>query len=172
MGTPPVGNSPDTQRWSAMPARSRWRAHGTTAARALLAGLVAIVLAVVLAEPAFADPSDQPGGTSGVLDSQALDKLQTRAAQVQGDLQARQAEVVAAREALSQAQAAVVEAPKALDDAQRGPRRLPGRRRLVCLGGLPGRRTAEPAHPAAQGRQPWGRALRDGLPRRSRPARR
>lgn len=100
-----------------MLARSRWRAHGTIAARALLAGLVAIVLAVVLAEPAFADPSDQPGGTSGVLDSQALDKLQKRAAQVQGDLQARQAEVVAAREALSQAQAAVAEAQKALDDA-------------------------------------------------------
>ena len=49
-----------------MPARSRWP-HGTTAARALLAGLVAIVLVVLLAEPAFADPSDQPGGTSGGL---------------------------------------------------------------------------------------------------------
>src|SRR4051812_46224449 len=89
MGAPSVGNSPDTQRWSAMLARSRWRAHGTIAACALLAGLVAIVLAVVLAEPAFADPSDQPGGTSGVLDSQALDKLQKRATPGQGGLQAR-----------------------------------------------------------------------------------
>src|SRR4051812_50082332 len=116
MGAPPVGNSPDTQRWSAMLARSRWRAHGTIAARALLAGLVAIVLAVVLAEPAFADPSDQPGGTSGVLDSQALDKLQKRAAEGQGDLQAPQAGGGAARGAPSPAPAPAPQGPKAPHD--------------------------------------------------------
>src|SRR5215207_2741405 len=80
--------------------RSPWRTRGA-------ASLVAVaVSALVLASagPAAADPSDQPGGTSGVLDSRALDELQKRAAEVQSGLQAQQGEVVAARDALTQAQ--------------------------------------------------------------------
>ncbi|MGY1652744.1 NlpC/P60 family protein [Geodermatophilus sp. SYSU D01119] len=67
--------------------------------------VLALVLAVTLAGPAAAAPSDQPGGTSGTLDSAALDRLQQRAAEVQADLQQRQAEVQAAQQALAAAQA-------------------------------------------------------------------
>ena len=72
--------------------RSPWRTRGTSCV------VAAAVAALVLAGggPAAADPSDQPGGTSGVLDSQALDELQKRAAEVQTGLQAQQGEVVAA----------------------------------------------------------------------------
>jgi cell wall-associated NlpC family hydrolase len=68
--------------------------------------------------PAAADPSDQPGGTSGVLDSRALDELQKRAAEVQTGLQAQQGEVVAARDAMTKAQQDVAAAQKVVDDAQ------------------------------------------------------
>ena len=81
---------------------------------------VAAVAALVLAGggPAAADPSDQPGGTSGVLDSRALDELQKRAAEVQTGLQAQQGEVVAARDAMTKAEQAVAAAQKVVDDAQ------------------------------------------------------
>ena len=93
--------------------RSPWRTRGT--ARFVAAMAVAVVLAG--AAPAAADPSDQPGGTSGVLDSRALDELQKRAAEVQSGLQAQQGEVVAARDALTQAEQAVAAAQQVVDDA-------------------------------------------------------
>jgi cell wall-associated NlpC family hydrolase len=94
--------------------RSPWRAAGTSV---VIAGAVA---ASVLAggSPAAADPSDQPGGTSGVLDSRALDELQRRAAEVQTGLQAQQGQVVAARDAMTKAQQDVAAAQKVVDDAQ------------------------------------------------------
>jgi cell wall-associated NlpC family hydrolase len=98
--------------------RSRWRSPGTTAARAVVVSLAAVVIAVPLAGPAGATPSDQPGGTTGVLDSRALDRLQQRAAEVQSGLQAQQAEVAAAREAMAEAEAAVAEAESRLTDAE------------------------------------------------------
>ena len=93
--------------------RSPWRTRGTV--RLVAAMAVAVVLAG--ASPAAADPSDQPGGTSGVLDSRALDELQKRAAEVQSGLQAQQGEVVAARDALAQAEQAVAAAQQVVDDA-------------------------------------------------------
>jgi cell wall-associated NlpC family hydrolase len=94
--------------------RSPWRTRGTSL---VIAGAVA---AAVLAGggPAAADPSDQPGGTSGVLDSRALDELQKRAAEVQTGLQAQQGQVVAARDAMTKAQQDVAAAQKVVDDAQ------------------------------------------------------
>ena len=94
--------------------RSPRRIRGTSLA------MTGAVVAAVLAGggPASADPSDQPGGTSGVLDSRALDELQKRAAEVQSGLQAQQGEVAAAREAMTQAQQAVADAQKVVDDAQ------------------------------------------------------
>ncbi len=82
----------------------------------LLAGVAAV--AGPLAVPAAADPSDQPGGTTAVFESQALDDLQTRAGQVQDRLKAQQAEVIEAREALNRAEAAVEEAEAALTGAE------------------------------------------------------
>jgi cell wall-associated NlpC family hydrolase len=102
-----------------MLARSRWRTPWTTAARVLTASLAAVALAAAVgAGPAAAAPSDQPGGTSGVLDSRALDDLQQRAAEVQSGLQAQQSEVAAAREALTQAEQAVAAAEAVLNDAE------------------------------------------------------
>jgi cell wall-associated NlpC family hydrolase len=94
--------------------RSPWRTRW--AARLVAAAVAAFVLAAAV--PAAAEPSDQPGGTSGVLDSRALDELQRRAAEVQGGLQAQQGEVVAARDALNQAEQAVADAQKVVDAAQ------------------------------------------------------
>ena len=93
--------------------RSPWRTRGTV--RLVAAMAVAVVLAG--ASPAAADPSDQPGGTSGVLDSRALDELQKRAAEVQSGLQMQQGEVIAARDALTQAEQAVAAAQQVVDDA-------------------------------------------------------
>ena len=94
--------------------RSSWRDRGVSWV------LVPVVAALVLAGggPAAADPSDQPGGTSGVLDSRALDELQKRAAEVQSGLQAQQGEVVAARDAMTKAEQDVADAQKIVDDAQ------------------------------------------------------
>jgi cell wall-associated NlpC family hydrolase len=92
--------------------RSPWLTRGTSL---VIAGAVAVLAG---AGPAAADPSDQPGGTSGVLDSRALDELQQRAAEVQKGLQAQQGEVVAARDAMTQAEQAVADAQKVVDDAQ------------------------------------------------------
>src|SRR3954453_2150531 len=89
--------------------RSRWRA-----------ALPVVVLAAVLAlaAPALAEPSDQRGGTSGVLDSSALDELQQRAAEVQKGLQRRQAEIAAAQQDLAAAQQQVDAARAAFDQTQ------------------------------------------------------
>jgi cell wall-associated NlpC family hydrolase len=100
-----------------MSARSPWRTR-RAASRVLVAALAALALSVSLAEPAGADPSDQPGGTSGVLDSQALDELQQRAADVQDGLKAQQREVTAARKALTEAQGGVTAAEKVVSDAE------------------------------------------------------
>src|SRR4051812_30572858 len=98
--------------------RSRWRARRRrTVPRAAVLVAAATVLALSPAAPATADPSDQPGGTSGVLDSSALDRLQQRAADVQSGLQQRQAEITRARQDLAAAQAQVQAAPAALADA-------------------------------------------------------
>ena len=93
--------------------RSPWRTRGT----ALLVTAIAVAGVLAGTAPAAADPSDQPGGTSGVLDSRALDELQKRAAEVQSGLQAQQGEVVAARDALTQAEQAVAAAQQVVDDA-------------------------------------------------------
>jgi cell wall-associated NlpC family hydrolase len=86
-------------------------------APAALAAAMSLATAVALAGPVAAAPSDQPGGTTAVLDSEALDQLQQRAAEVQTGLQAQQGEVVAAREALTAAEAAVAEAEAVVADA-------------------------------------------------------
>lgn len=97
--------------------RSRWRTGGTVA-RTALPVVLAAALAVVAAQPAAADPSDQPGGTSAVLDSRALDQLQQRAAEVQTGLQEQQAEVAAAREEQARAEEAVAAAEAVVSDAE------------------------------------------------------
>jgi hypothetical protein len=63
---------------------------------------------------ALAAPSQQPGGTTGVLDSAALDDLQQQAADVQTDLQQRQAEVADAEGRRDAARAAAEAASGAL----------------------------------------------------------
>ncbi|SFT77050.1 Septal ring factor EnvC, activator of murein hydrolases AmiA and AmiB [Geodermatophilus amargosae] len=98
--------------------RSPWRTRRGPAS-VLVTVAAAVLLAVPLAGPAGAEPSDQPGGTSGVLDSEALDRLQQRAAEVQADLQQRQTEVAAARQQLAGAQAEV-DAARATVDAAEG----------------------------------------------------
>jgi cell wall-associated NlpC family hydrolase len=104
---------------SRSPRRTRRR---TTASRlslvAAIAPVLAVVLAVPLATPAAADPSDQPGGTTAVLDSDALDRLQQRAAEVQAGLQEQQDEVVAAREAMAAAEADVAAAEAVVAEAE------------------------------------------------------
>ena len=97
--------------------RSPRRTRGTTPGRVLLSALAVAALCVPFAGPASAAPSDQPGGTSGVLDSRALDELQRRAAEVQTGLQAQQAEVAAARETMAEAEAAVAAAQSVVDAA-------------------------------------------------------
>ncbi|MGY1807501.1 D-alanyl-D-alanine carboxypeptidase family protein [Blastococcus sp. SYSU D00669] len=95
--------------------RSRWRARRRWTA---FLPVVVVAAAVAVATPAAAAPSDQPGGTSGVLDSSALDSLQQRAAEVQSGLQQRQAEIAAAREELALAQQQVDAAQAALADTE------------------------------------------------------
>ncbi len=87
-------------------------------AASLVAAAAAVLVALAPAGPAAAAPSDQPGGTSGVLDSEALDRLQERAAEVQADLRQRQTEVAAAQRALAEAEAAVGTARTAVADAE------------------------------------------------------
>ncbi|MGY1885524.1 D-alanyl-D-alanine carboxypeptidase family protein [Blastococcus sp. SYSU DS0753] len=101
-----------------MPARSRWRPPARARRCVVAAVLVAGAAVLLPAGPVAAAPSDQPGGTSGVLDSRDLDQLQRRAAEVQEDLRARQGQVVAAREALAEAQRSVDEARAVLEDAR------------------------------------------------------
>src|SRR4051794_12105601 len=98
-----------------MSARSWWRTRRRRpASLATVLAVSALVLCAPLAGPAAAAPSDQPGGTSGVLDSAALDRLQQRAAEVQSGLQQRQAEVVSAQQELAGAQTQVQAAREAL----------------------------------------------------------
>jgi cell wall-associated NlpC family hydrolase len=92
----------------------RW----TTASRLSIAAAAVVFLAAPLATPAAADPSDQPGGTTAVLESDALDELQQRAAEVQAGLQEQQDEVVAAREVMDQAEADVAEAEAVVAEAE------------------------------------------------------
>ncbi|SCX49847.1 NlpC/P60 family protein [Klenkia marina] len=70
------------------------------------------------AGPASAAPSEQPGGTTAVLDSAELTALQDQAADVQGDLQERLTEVAAAQEQLAAAQQAADGAATAVADAE------------------------------------------------------
>ena len=100
-----------------MLSRSR-RRHRGTVTRAALAALAVASVCLAFAGPAGAVPSDQPGGTSGVLDSRALDRLQQRAAEVQTGLQAQHAEIAAARESLAEAEAAVATAQAVLEGAE------------------------------------------------------
>ncbi|UOY02989.1 M15 family metallopeptidase [Blastococcus sp. PRF04-17] len=99
-------------------ARSRWRTSGWTARRVVGAAAVVALSTVAVAGPAAAAPSDQPGGTTAVLDSRALDRLQQRAAEVQAGLREQEAEVAAAREELAQAEQAVAEAESVLAHAE------------------------------------------------------
>ncbi|SEP16904.1 NlpC/P60 family protein [Trujillonella endophytica] len=94
--------------------RTRWRARRPS----ILLVAAAAATVVGLAGPAAADPSDQPGGTTGVLDSDALDELQRRAAEVQADLLARQGDVVAAQEALTAARDAADQAAAQVADVE------------------------------------------------------
>ncbi len=87
-------------------------------AASLVVAAAAVLVALGPAGPAGATPSDQPGGTSAVLDSEALDRLQERAAEVQADLRQRQTEVAAAQRALAEAQAGVDAARTAVADAE------------------------------------------------------
>ena len=90
----------------------------TTASRMVLVAAGALALTLPLVTPASADPSDQPGGTTAVLESEALDRLQQRAAEVQEGLRAQQGEVLAAQEAKALAEADVAEARSVLTDAE------------------------------------------------------
>lgn len=75
---------------------------------------------VAAAVAALADPSDQPGGTSAVLDTPELDALQERAGQIQGQLQDRQAAVADILARLETAQADAVTAQTARREADSG----------------------------------------------------
>lgn len=91
--------------------------------RLVIVGLVvfamlASALAGVVA--ALADPSDQPGGTSAVLDTPELDALQARAGQIQGELQNRQAAVADILSRLDVARADAVAAQSARRQADAG----------------------------------------------------
>lgn len=108
---------------AARPPRRRW------VAASLLLTPLAVLALVAASAPAAAVPSDQPGGTSGVLDSRALDELQQRAAEVQRGLQEQQGAVVEAREALAEAERAVAGAEAVLEDAEG---ELAGNQRLVA----------------------------------------
>lgn len=77
--------------------------------------MLAAALASVVA--AFADPSDQPGGTSAVLDTPELDALQQRAGEIQGQLQDRQAAVADVLSRLDEARAKALAAQTARREA-------------------------------------------------------
>jgi cell wall-associated NlpC family hydrolase len=96
--------------------RSRWRTHVPVTRTALT--VLAVAALAATAQPAEAAPSDQPGGSSAVLDSRALDALQQRAAEVQTGLQQQQSEVTAAREELAEAERAVAAAEAVVSDAE------------------------------------------------------
>ena len=157
-----------------MLARSRGapRLDGLRVGCRALAASLSLVAAVALAGPAAAAPSDQPGGTTAVLDSRALDELQQRAAEVQAELQEQQGEVVAAREALAAAEQAVADAEAVVADAEGELARYQEVVAGYAVRGLPGRRRADAADAPALRRRPGRRPVRDGLPRGRRRARR
>ncbi|MDQ3734995.1 MAG: D-alanyl-D-alanine carboxypeptidase family protein [Actinomycetota bacterium] len=95
-------------------ARRRRRQRLVIVGIVVLAMLASALAAVVTA---FADPSDQPGGTSAVLDTPELDELQARAAQIQGQLQDRQAAVADILSRLESARAEAVTAQTARREA-------------------------------------------------------
>ena len=102
-----------------MPARMRFSSRPVRRRRVLVAAVVGcLALAGPLAGSAGADPSDQPGSTTALFESEALDDLQSRAGQVQERLKAQQAQVIEARRALNEAEAAVETAQAALDGAE------------------------------------------------------
>lgn len=88
----------------------------------IVAVIVFAMLAAALAGvvSAFADPSDQPGGTSAVLDTPELDALQERATQIQGELQNRQAAVADVASRLEGARSVALEAQTARREAEIG----------------------------------------------------
>ncbi len=92
----------------------RRRPRGDPVGLVLVTGLL---LTAVGAGPASAAPSDQPGGTTAVLDSAELTALQDQAADVQDDLQQRQSEVDAAQQQLADAQQTAAGAAAAVADA-------------------------------------------------------
>lgn len=96
---------------------SRTASPSPGAARVGLVVVGGLLLGALGAGPASAAPSDQPGGTTAVLDSAELTALQEQAADVQGDLQQRQAEVAAAQQQLATAQQAAAGAAAAVADA-------------------------------------------------------
>ncbi|MBJ7450952.1 MAG: D-alanyl-D-alanine carboxypeptidase family protein [Blastococcus sp.] len=115
-----------------MSPRSPWRSPQPRAIRRpapLLLVPLALLALTSTAAPASAAPSDQPGGTSGVLDSRALDELQQRAAEVQRGLRSQQGEVESARAALGEAERALADAEAVLGDAEGA---LAGHRQLVA----------------------------------------
>jgi cell wall-associated NlpC family hydrolase len=99
-----------------MSSLSRWRPRSRVVA-ALCPGVVALAVLLLPATPAAADPSDQPGGTTAVLDSTALERLQERAAEVQADLMHHQSRVIEARAALAAAETAAADAESAIAEA-------------------------------------------------------
>jgi len=96
----------------------RRRRQLTVIAAIVVFALLASALAGVVA--AFAEPSDQPGSTSAVLDTPELDALQERARQVQGELQRRQADVAEVLARLESARTTAAAARVARVDADRG----------------------------------------------------
>jgi cell wall-associated NlpC family hydrolase len=114
---PRVRHRPPAPRRSSPVPGNRSPRGGT--GRALTSAALAVALLVVpWTGPAAAGPSDQPGGTTAVLESEALDRLQQRAAEVQDGLREQQREVVEARRDLRRAQVAVSDAESALTDAE------------------------------------------------------
>jgi cell wall-associated NlpC family hydrolase len=84
---------------------------------ALLLGVALVLAGAVAPGVALAAPSDQPGGTTGILDSAELDALQQEAADVQADLQQRQAQVTEATAQQDAARSAADAASATLTDA-------------------------------------------------------
>jgi cell wall-associated NlpC family hydrolase len=85
---------------------------------ALVLGAALVLAGAVVPGAALAAPSAQPGGTTGVLDSAALDDLQQQAADVQADLQQRQADVADAAAQQDAARAAAGAASAVVTDAE------------------------------------------------------
>ena len=108
-----------------MSVRCRGRVRPRRTGATILLGAALVLAGTGAPGVALAAPSQQPGGTTGVLDSAALDDLQQQATDVQTDLQRRQAEVAdaegrrdVARAAAEAASGAVVAADGVLAQRQ------------------------------------------------------